>query len=290
MRRAQPKDRARPQHQTRAEIITNGATHAAYLRHERIGQKAIAALAERQRKAVIRELRNRERQDVPLLPDATAPDGALNVVMSETFEGEGTLTLAGVVRAADGLFDMRFWIGETRKALEPFLEGTWGDGGSTIAAALGLSWDVFDAGVLTSMEQRLALLSTQMTDTTARALEAGIIAAGAEEGLSIDDMARRLGAVFEDLKGWRGKMIARTETVSGFNMAQHQVAAQSGVQLRKRWLATSDARTRESHRRVDGDTVPMTGVFANGLQFAGDPNGSPSETIQCRCTTLYEEI
>lgn len=44
-------------------------------------------------------------------------------------------------------------------------------------------------------------------------------------------------------------------------------------------------RTRESHRRVDGEIRELDEKFSNGLMFPGDPNGSAAEVVNCRCTS-----
>jgi uncharacterized protein with gpF-like domain len=58
----------------------------------------------------------------------------------------------------------------------------------------------------------------------------------------------------------------------------------------KTWLATNDSRTRITHAIANGQNVLISDTFSVGdtqLQFPGDPNGSPEEVINCRCTTLW---
>ena len=58
----------------------------------------------------------------------------------------------------------------------------------------------------------------------------------------------------------------------------------------KEWLATPDARTRETHRVADGQRVPLTDQFTVGgaaLMFPGDPTGPPDQVINCRCSIAY---
>ncbi len=62
-------------------------------------------------------------------------------------------------------------------------------------------------------------------------------------------------------------------------------AAQSmGLEVKKKWLATLDARTRSSHGHLDGECIDLDEKFSNGLEFPGDPDGSPGEVYNCRCT------
>ena len=63
--------------------------------------------------------------------------------------------------------------------------------------------------------------------------------------------------------------------------------------LLKRWVATPDKRTRESHLRAHiryaANPIPVSEPFVVGgarLRFPLDPNGPPGETINCRCREL----
>ena len=66
--------------------------------------------------------------------------------------------------------------------------------------------------------------------------------------------------------------------------AQHAAKAK-GADIVKQWDAVLDGRTRDSHRRVDGEIRELDEKFSNGLMFPGDPSGSAAEVINCRCTS-----
>ena len=59
-----------------------------------------------------------------------------------------------------------------------------------------------------------------------------------------------------------------------------------GIDVRARWMATLDSRTRDSHRQLDGEVVGDDGKFSNGLRYPGDPTGPASEVWNCRCTLV----
>lgn len=99
----------------------------------------------------------------------------------------------------------------------------------------------------------------------------------------------------ERLKEWRWKArrIARTEVqgaVEGGALASARATADAlGVRMYKKWLATSDERTRRSHSIADGQIVPVEEKFRVGrsdLEHPADPRGLDSEIINCRCTLL----
>jgi hypothetical protein len=88
----------------------------------------------------------------------------------------------------------------------------------------------------------------------------------------------------------RGDNIARTETLSAMHGGQEEALRQltdtGGVQpeqVRRTWRTASDARVRDSHAGIDGETVGLDEMFSIGLRFPGDPLGPPEEIINCRC-------
>ena len=187
----------------------------------------------------------------------------------------------------DELFDYGYWQGYTREEMSSWIQAVYEAGQLRTAGALGISFTTFDPAVLDLMEQRLDVLSGQVTATTQRILEDSILLEGVARGESIDDLAARLRAAFADLSTRRAEMIARTETVGGFNAASQQTARSSGQCKGRIWRATTDARTRETHAEQSGYRIDgFGGTYPNGCRHPGDPSALPEETIQCRC---YEE-
>jgi uncharacterized protein with gpF-like domain len=91
----------------------------------------------------------------------------------------------------------------------------------------------------------------------------------------------------------RAALIARTETHGAANFGAQEAAKETGLQLRKEWVSASDERTRDSHRRADGQVVGMDEPFRIGgarLMYPGDPDGPADETINCRCAVAHQVI
>ena len=88
--------------------------------------------------------------------------------------------------------------------------------------------------------------------------------------------------------------IARTEINSAANWGHAEgaksISANTGLRLDKTWMAVADNRTRDTHSRIDGETVRDDETFSNGLRFPGDPMGPSEEIIQCRCTFAHTVI
>ena len=112
------------------------------------------------------------------------------------------------------------------------------------------------------------------------------ISRGIASGLSYADIARNIGNAAKAPLS-RAKVIARTEghRIQQTSARDAQYAAkEKGADVLKQWDAALDGRTRDSHRRVDGEIKELDEKFSNGLRFPGDPQGSAAEVVNCRCT------
>jgi len=113
---------------------------------------------------------------------------------------------------------------------------------------------------------------------------------GQEEGLGVDQIATNIARNVSGIAKLRGALIARTETHGAANHGADASARETGLQLKKEWIAAEDERTRDQHRDVDGDIVGMDDTFTVGgenLRYPGDPMGSAENTINCRCAVGY---
>lgn len=97
-------------------------------------------------------------------------------------------------------------------------------------------------------------------------------------------------------RGWmrRAERIARTELHTARSAAMDKAAgwlADTGATVRKVWISAADERVRPEHVAANGQTVGYDEPFIVGgeqLWFPGDrENGSPGNTIQCRCVVNY---
>lgn len=80
--------------------------------------------------------------------------------------------------------------------------------------------------------------------------------------------------------------IARTEGGRIQNKAAFDVAEKAkkaGADVVKQWSAALDARTRRSHKKLDGEVRELEEKFSNGLMYPKDPSGSAGEVVNCRC-------
>jgi len=130
---------------------------------------------------------------------------------------------------------------------------------------------------------------------------------GLRKGESIDEVVARLQETAPQLSRLRSEVIARTEVHSAAIFTSMESAKASPFELLKEWASADDHRTRDfgegsettnefNHRVMDGVAVPMDAKFlvphklgfTEALDFPGDPNGSASNIIRCRCALTYE--
>lgn len=121
-------------------------------------------------------------------------------------------------------------------------------------------------------------------------------------GGSIVDTASDIDELFlKQIIPNRSMVIARTEVIPALNFgvleASKQVADRAGITLRKRWIASFDERTRDSHKKLHKATAANPILHSENfmletddgqfqkLRIPGDSTlgASAEETIQCRC-------
>ena len=130
---------------------------------------------------------------------------------------------------------------------------------------------------------------TSITDTT-RARIVSIVDRGYQDGLGVAEIARGLRDAIPAMSQIRGALISRTEVHGAANFGADVAARETGLNLRKEWVAAADERTREDHAAAGGQTVGMDDAFDVGgesLMYPGDPSGSAENVINCRCSTSF---
>lgn len=122
----------------------------------------------------------------------------------------------------------------------------------------------------------------------ARATIKNAVARGLLTGEHPDKIARRIQGIYSGTEAGsphkRAVRIARTETARVMSEATQETlraANEKGVKVRNRWDATLDGKTRDSHRKVDGEIREVGEKFSNGLRRVGD--GGAADSINCRC-------
>lgn len=116
------------------------------------------------------------------------------------------------------------------------------------------------------------------------------------DGLTLQQIAKQTSEKFLPLSRSRAALIARTETHNAASYANHAyhktVEVELNVKMKKKWVATNDARTRSTHSSANGQEVDMNENFIVGgtqMEYAGDSKGGARNVINCRCITIYSD-
>ena len=111
---------------------------------------------------------------------------------------------------------------------------------------------------------------------------------GILQGESMDKIADRLEQVI-GMNLSSAVRAARTMVTSAENKGRQdgfERAAALGIILKREWIATSDGRTRDWHRELDGVTVGVDEPFENAIgkiMYPGDPSADGANVWNCRC-------
>ena len=118
---------------------------------------------------------------------------------------------------------------------------------------------------------------------------------GIIQGESVEKIMQRLREDLCTQNENKMRMFARTAVNQAENSGrqkQMEDAAKMGIEINKRWMATLDSRTRDAHRRLDGQEVPYNKPFHSdfgSIRYPCDPAAKPADTYNCRCpmVTIY---
>lgn len=122
------------------------------------------------------------------------------------------------------------------------------------------------------------------------------------QGDSLPEMTERIAretAHENDAAMARYAATAMTSAQNAGRMETMERAKGMGIKVRKKWIATLDARTRDSHAELDGQVVDIDEPFVTHnrdgslaeIMFPGDPQADGEQVWNCRCTLgyVYEE-
>jgi HK97 family phage portal protein len=135
---------------------------------------------------------------------------------------------------------------------------------------------VLTPALLAKYTERTSLLTESIVNTAHESVKS-VIMQGLAAGDGVDVIGRALRDHFEEMKVWKGKQIARTETGYSQSLATQEAYKQSAIVVGKEWITAGDSDVRDEHKMNDGVIVDKNGVFPNGEEYPAQ------HTINCRC-------
>lgn len=260
-------------------------------------EKAVMKKLEQQYQRALNDIINKTKilqADIDMLQEAgEADDRTLSMVRSKVYQKQYQQALQ---RQITGILDKLH--SDEYSTIQGFLNGCYEDG------FIGAMYSLQAQGIpiITPIDTSAAVKAVQLDSKVVEGYykHLGVdfdnlkkvipqeVSRGIASSLPYTDIARNLNNASKSGLN-NAKRIARTE---GHRIQQQSaddartVAKKKGADVVKQWDASLDSRTRDSHRRVDGEIRENDERFSNGLRYAGDPNGAAAEVINCRCVTL----
>lgn len=120
------------------------------------------------------------------------------------------------------------------------------------------------------------------------------ITSGLLEGLSYAEVNKNIKELFNNDAN-KSIRIVRTEMHRIQSLAKEESykhIMSNGIDIKKVWVSTLDLRTRDTHRKLDGQVADSDGYFHSGHYKSKHPSGFgvASEDINCRCTTIVRDF
>jgi hypothetical protein len=212
-----------------------------------------------------------------------------------------TLTAAGDFAALDGI--ERAWSTFVTEVVGEYTGGMYLTGNLSAFVSVpgaGLEPEVAELWAAVVNENAVAYSATstnRIVDASNRMWQdvRDKVTAGIQTGQSHEQVK----AAIEEATGYsefRADTIGRTEVQSAYSGGEMEGARALGEYgpTHKVWLAAYDSRTRDSHKRADGQTVAIDEPFNVGgvrMDRPLDPSAPPAEVVNCRCIAqfLYPE-
>ena len=116
---------------------------------------------------------------------------------------------------------------------------------------------------------------------------------GIIQGESVGQIGKRLSEELSTSNARKMDLFARTAVNGAQNAGRVERMRESvsmGIDVKKKWLATLDKKTRDTHRDLDGKEQDVDKPFLIGekkIDYPGDPKAPAELVYNCRCTLTY---
>lgn len=151
--------------------------------------------------------------------------------------------------------------------------------GESVAGSLGMPGDAFDMDRVYAFLKSVAGSRAEMLNqTTLSQLQAAL-----NGDLEEDAVKSTVQGVFDEATGSRADESGVTLATTLSTLACVEAGKQlGGGKATKTWIVTS-GNPRPSHAAMDGETVPVSESFSNGMAWPGDKIADVDEIANCRC-------
>lgn len=126
-----------------------------------------------------------------------------------------------------------------------------------------------------------------ITETTQQSI-ARIVSAGLEHGDSRATIAKQIEQEMQTTAS-RARTIATQECNTSLLTGHYDMMRKAGAAW-KTWHVANMSAARPSHKRLNGERVPIDAKFSNGLMRPCDPDCTdPAEVVNCHCFLTFDK-
>jgi len=190
-----------------------------------------------------------------------------------------------LIKIAKPVFDRAF-SGAGQNSFDELNNGKSLKQGEDISA----TFDLTDPEVVRWLEEYGGVFVAHVTESTMTAI-GELLTQAYEEGITVQELSKRIAEKFADFTKARSMTIARTEIGNCVNAGANAGFGQAGA-THKSWIATPDTRVRETHYAAGLEPpIPYNQAFRVGsslMMYPNDSNGLPEDVINCRCSWTAE--
>ena len=157
---------------------------------------------------------------------------------------------------------------------------------------VSVDFDLMDTFTAELVRQEAFKHATEIESSVRNQLKTQLLD-GMEKGEGIDKIKNRVSKTVDRISSNHAELVARTETLQTSRKGSQALAESTDLIGGKEWIATSDNRTRDWHRVMDGEIVPKNDLFTVP-QTGSDkqPNNYPrsarvvgeDQPFNCRCS------
>jgi HK97 family phage portal protein len=198
-------------------------------------------------------------------------------------------------KAHDEFFNLEHWSKAMAEALRPVVQLYADDSARKTVTRIGATLDLFNVTqpkLKEGVDKATMIFCKETNDTTSQEIGVAIkeLRASLTEGLQAGEynnqLAKRVGAIFENAEVYRSWRIAVTEANRAQHAAQFTVAKESGIVKGKRWILSSEAC--DKCKPLANKVVPLEEIFTN-VDFGNKAYSAieyPPLHPACRCDCI----
>jgi len=158
--------------------------------------------------------------------------------------------------------------------------------GGLLDLSVGIDTKLYNKAAADYVEKRLPKITGPITDTT-KARVATLVKNGIKNGDSVQETAKGIRHLFDDMSVGRSQLIAQVETGIGASTGDYLNAHLTDLDLVKIWSTAEDDKVRDSHVEVNDTVADMDELFGNDMLYPLWEDGPIEEIANCRCACLY---